>query len=78
MRIHVTDSGGAERDVVLEGRPEILPNASSDHSTAMSGAQVVVTRYGQHHHFEQNGGTEYVDGRLLPVFSWTYSTSIAE
>ncbi|MEV7777624.1 DUF5988 family protein [Kitasatospora sp. NPDC088351] len=74
----MTDSAGAERSVVLEGRPDSLPTDPSDVDPATGGAQVVVTRCGQHHHFERSGGTEYVDGQLLPVFRWSYSTAIAE
>lgn len=40
--------------------------------------RVVVAYYGQHQHFELTSETAEVDGTVLPVLRWTYSTAIAE
>ncbi|WP_380282450.1 DUF5988 family protein [Kitasatospora purpeofusca] len=73
------DSSGSERAVVLEGADDSLPAAVTEaEEPVLNGSQVLVTRRGQHQHFERSGGTEYVDGQLLPVYRWSYSTAIAE
>ncbi|MFI9330250.1 DUF5988 family protein [Kitasatospora sp. NPDC052868] len=72
------DPTGSERAVVLEGADDSLPADHADAEPVLTGSQVVVTRRGQYQHFERSGGTEYVDGQLLPVFRWSYSTAIAE
>lgn len=37
-----------------------------------------VTYCAQREHFERTGEKERVDGSLVPVFQWIYSTKIAE
>lgn len=63
--------------VVLEGGPTALLGAR-DVVPGVGLEKVAVAYYGRHEHFEATGTTREVDGVLLPVYRWSYSTAIAE
>ncbi|MFF4410841.1 DUF5988 family protein [Streptomyces sp. NPDC001404] len=64
--------------VVLEGGPPGLPSRYwIPGGAGGNGVRLTVAYYGQHQHFDHIG-IRYVEGALMPVFRWSYSTKIAE
>ncbi|MFD3523100.1 DUF5988 family protein [Streptomyces sp. NPDC058653] len=64
--------------VLVGGPPELGTLFQIPAGVLMDASRLVVKFYGQHQHFEPTGETHLIDGRLVPVFSFTYSTAIAE
>ncbi|MGW8375466.1 DUF5988 family protein [Streptomyces sp. ODS28] len=46
--------------------------------TTHTAQKVVVPHYGCHQHFESANATTSASGIDVPLYTWTYSTSIAE
>lgn len=63
-------------DVLLVGGPEDIPpiHRLSDPTET----HLRIERLGGYEHYEPTGGGQDFDGRLLPVFQWTYRTRFAE
>ncbi|MCI3927838.1 DUF5988 family protein [Streptomyces sp. AN091965] len=73
------DVTNAEHLVVLVGGPpEMARVYRIPGQIAATSERIAVAYYGQHQHFEPTGETELVEGRMMPVFRFTYSTKIAE
>ncbi|MGW2184448.1 DUF5988 family protein [Streptomyces sp. NPDC001719] len=62
--------------VLTEGPPEISGQRQVVPGTGPE--KVAVAYYGRHEHFEATGLTREVEGQVLPVYRWAYSTAIAE
>ncbi|MEW2581520.1 DUF5988 family protein [Streptomyces syringium] len=64
--------------VLVGGPPEVARVYRLPDRAAAGFERVVVAYYGRHQHFEDTGETELVEGQLVPVFRFSYSTAIAE
>ncbi|MEH6374746.1 DUF5988 family protein [Streptomyces sp. KLMMK] len=73
--MHMETVDGSGQWVVLEGLPRLYRMVNGQ---CVDPTRLVVAFYGQHQHFEDTGEMELVEGRLVPVFRFSYSTKIAE
>ncbi|WKK21939.1 DUF5988 family protein [Streptomyces olivoreticuli] len=65
------------KSVLLKGGPVGLHRVHHVEGGELPG-KVTVAYYGLHVHFVPSGEVEVVDGEELPVFRFSYSTTIAE
>ncbi|MEV7547981.1 DUF5988 family protein [Streptomyces sp. NPDC089915] len=76
MDVHI--DAGCGPLALLRGGPPGMPELLRLPAAEANASRLVVAYYGRHQHFERTEDSETVDGTVLPVFRFTYSTAIAE
>ncbi|WP_024802773.1 DUF5988 family protein [Nocardia sp. BMG51109] len=74
------DTAGDSRPVhvLLTGGPAGLgPVARATERDRVAG-RLIVDFHGRHWHFVATGAGTEIDGQMLPIYSWSYTTAIAE
>ncbi|WP_442943342.1 DUF5988 family protein [Nocardia sp. NBC_00565] len=64
--------------VVLTDGPPGLPRIVSVSNESSLSERITIDHHSRHLHFEATGEVEVVDGHVVPVFHWSYTTCIAE